>query len=101
MRRFISLTTTKAAANFFRDGKPFDQFRDSVLPNLLKACSAPKTFRIWSAASSSGQEAYSLAMLLQEQSAHMPGWGYEIVGTDISADMIAKAKSGAGLICSL
>jgi len=80
---------------FFRDSKPFDQFRSIVLPNLLKARANKKSFRIWSAACSSGQEPYSLAMILKEESAKLAGWRIEIVGTDISSDILQKARSGA------
>jgi|TARA_R110002072_G_scaffold727_17_gene5357 chemotaxis protein methyltransferase CheR len=79
---------------FFRDMKPFDQFRDKVLPQLLQARSASKHIRIWSAACSSGQEPYSLAMILKEQAAKLAGWRIEIVATDLSTDILDKAKSG-------
>ena len=79
---------------FFRDTKPFDLFRQTILPQLLEARTARKTFRIWCAASSSGQEPYSLAMILKEESARLAGWRTEIVATDISTEMLAKAKAG-------
>jgi len=80
---------------FFRDTKPFDQFKSIVLPNLLKARAGKKSFRIWSAACSSGQEPYSLAMILKEEAARLNGWRTEIVGTDLSEDVLKKARSGA------
>ena len=79
---------------FFRDQKPFDLFRDTVMPHLLEKRAATKRFRIWSAAASSGQEPYSLAMLLTEAAAKFAGWNHEIVGTDLSSEIIAKAKNG-------
>ncbi len=79
---------------FFRDGKPFDLFRDHVLPQLLAARADKKSFRIWCAAAASGQEPYSLAMLLKDQGAKLDGWDYEILGTDISRDILAKAERG-------
>lgn len=79
---------------FFRDQKPFDQFKQVVLPHMLKVREAKKSLRIWSAASSSGQEAYSLAMILSEEAAKMAGWKIEIIGTDLSLDMVEKAKAG-------
>ncbi|MGF1626132.1 MAG: CheR family methyltransferase [Alphaproteobacteria bacterium] len=79
---------------FFRDIKPFDQFRDHVLPTLLKSRAAQKSIRIWSAACSSGQEAYSLCMILKEHAAKLAGWKVEIVGTDISREMLTKARRG-------
>jgi len=69
---------------FFRDQKPFDLFRDTVMPHLLEKRAATKRFRIWSAAASSGQEPYSLVMILDEMKAALTGWNYEIIGTDIS-----------------
>lgn len=79
---------------FFRDSKPFDQFRDVVLPNLLKARASTKSFRVWCAAASSGQEPYSLAMVLREAGAKVSGWRTDIVGTDISRDILNKARKG-------
>jgi len=79
---------------FYRDVKPFDQFRDMVLPKLVQARAATRKLRIWSAASSTGQEPYTLAMLLKEQEAKLAGWKVEIVGTDISRDALDRAKAG-------
>jgi chemotaxis protein methyltransferase CheR len=79
---------------FFRDIKPFDLFRDHVLPPLLEARASKKSFRIWCAAASSGQEPYSIAMTLLEQKAKLAGWNYEIVGTDISWSILDKAEKG-------
>jgi chemotaxis protein methyltransferase CheR len=79
---------------FFRDNKPFDTFRDLVLPQLLQTRSAKKTLRIWNAACSTGQEPYSLAMLLKEQAANLAGWRVEIIATDISNEVLEKAKAG-------
>jgi len=79
---------------FFRDIKPFDLLRNIVLPELLKSRAAKKSFRIWCAASSSGQEPYTLAMVLKEEAAKLAGWRYEIVATDISTEMLDKAKAG-------
>jgi len=79
---------------FFRDIKPFDLFRNTVLPRLLQSRAAKKTLRVWCAACSSGQEPYSLAMILREEAAKLAGWRNEIVGTDISSEMVAKAKAG-------
>jgi len=79
---------------FFRDIKPFDLFRDHVLPHLLETRAAKKSFRIWCAAASSGQEPYSIGMTLLEQGAKLAGWKYEIVGTDISLKILEKAEKG-------
>lgn len=79
---------------FFRDTKPFDQFKALVLPAMLKNRASAKSIRIWSAACSSGQEAYSLAMILSEMSAQLAGWRIEIVGTDLSTEILGRAKEG-------
>ena len=79
---------------FFRDGKPFEQFRQLVLPGLLQSRAAKKSFRIWCAAASTGQEPYTLAMILKEEAAKLNGWRVDIVGTDISHEALERAKSG-------
>jgi chemotaxis protein methyltransferase CheR len=80
---------------FFRDGKPFEQFKQVVLPRLLQARAAQKTVRIWSAACSTGQEPYTLAMILKEDAAKLAGWRFEIVGTDLSREALDRARLGA------
>ncbi len=79
---------------FFRDDKPFLHFRAQALPRLLAARPGNATLRIWSAASSSGQEAYSLAMILAECKAQLGGRTVEIVGTDIARDQLQRAQLG-------
>ncbi|MEI7712481.1 MAG: CheR family methyltransferase [Rhodospirillales bacterium] len=79
---------------FFRDEKPFQHFRSQALPRLLAARPGNATLRIWSAASSSGQEAYSLAMILAECKAQLGGRAVEIVGTDIARDQLQRAQQG-------
>ena len=79
---------------FFRDNKPFDLFRDQILPPLIEARATQKSFRIFCAAASSGQEPYSLAMILKEQSVKLAGWKIDIVGTDISTEILRKAENG-------
>jgi chemotaxis protein methyltransferase CheR len=94
MLRDITEAMTTNESSFFRDQKPFDQFKAVVLPMLLANRQAKKTIRIWSAACSSGQEAYSLAILLNEEGAKLAGWKIEIVGTDLSGEMVQKARAG-------
>jgi len=77
---------------FFRDTKPFDLLRDHVLPPMLEKRAATKKLRIWCAAASSGQEPYSIAIIFNEMAAKLPGWKIEIVGTDISRDILKKAE---------
>jgi chemotaxis protein methyltransferase CheR len=92
--RDITEAMTTNESSFFRDQKPFDQFKAVVLPALLASRAAKRTIRIWSAACSSGQEAYSLSMLLNEEGAKLAGWRIEIIGTDLSGEMVNKAKAG-------
>lgn len=79
---------------FFRDKGPFDLFRDVLLPRYLAARAGTRRLRIWCAAASTGQEPYSLAMLLNEASARLAGWQVQIVATDISTEVLEKAKAG-------
>jgi chemotaxis protein methyltransferase CheR len=87
-----AMTTNESL--FFRDTKPFELFKKNVLPGLMETRAATKRIRIWSAACSSGQEPYSLAMMLKDQAAKMAGWRIEIIATDISPEMVNKAKAG-------
>jgi len=79
---------------FFRDKVPFDHFRDSIMPEILKARASRKSVRIWCAAGSTGQEPYSLAMCLKEMGAALNGWRVEILATDLSQEVLEKSKSG-------
>jgi chemotaxis protein methyltransferase CheR len=79
---------------FFRDKIPFDHLREAVLPALLKARANRRSLRIWSAACSTGQEPYSIAMCLKEKAQELTGWRIEIVATDLSQEVLEKAKSG-------
>jgi chemotaxis protein methyltransferase CheR len=79
---------------FFRDKVPFDHFRDSIMPEILKARAGRKSIRIWCAAGSTGQEPYSLAMCLKEMGAAISGWRIEILATDLSQEVIEKSKAG-------
>jgi chemotaxis protein methyltransferase CheR len=79
---------------FFRDVLPFQALKAKILPELIAARSAEKTLRIWSAASSAGQEAYSIAMSLQENFPELRPWRIQILGTDISSSILQKAERG-------
>jgi chemotaxis protein methyltransferase CheR len=79
---------------FFRDKTPFDHFKDTMLPALLQSRSARKQLKIWCAAASTGQEPYSLAICLKEEAAKMGGWRTHILGTDLSQEVLEKAKTG-------
>jgi len=79
---------------FFRDQKPFEIFEQNILPGLLESRAGKKHIRIWCAAASTGQEPYSLAMVLKENAARLAGWRIEILATDLSNEVLEKAKSG-------
>ena len=80
---------------FFRDKTPFDNFKEVMLPHLMKARATQKKLRIWCAAASTGQEPYTLAMILDEMKARLAGWKIEILGTDLSTEVLERAKAGA------
>ncbi|WP_368856154.1 CheR family methyltransferase, partial [Klebsiella pneumoniae] len=79
---------------FFRDRAPFDLFRDVLLPEAMQRRAAQRRLRIWCAASSTGQEPYSLAMMVQEAAPKLAGWQVDIVATDLSTEVIEKARQG-------
>jgi chemotaxis protein methyltransferase CheR len=79
---------------FFRDKIPFEHFRDTIMPEMLKLRAARKSLRIWCAAGSTGQEPYSLAMCLKEMSAALSGWRVEILATDLSQEVLEKSRTG-------
>jgi chemotaxis protein methyltransferase CheR len=79
---------------FFRDKVPFDHLKQTIMPELLQARAARRSLRIWCAASSTGQEPYSIAMCLKELGAAMSGWRVEIVATDLSQGVLEKSRAG-------
>jgi chemotaxis protein methyltransferase CheR len=94
LHRAVAEAMTINETSFFRDGKPFDLLREKILPDLIAKNSATRKLRIWSAANSTGQEAYSLAMLISEHFPELAGWDVKIVGTDISTKVIEYAQRG-------
>ncbi|WP_372425151.1 CheR family methyltransferase [Salinarimonas chemoclinalis] len=79
---------------FFRDKTPFDIFRDQLLPKLAAARATQKRLRIWCAAASTGQEPYSLAMIVDEMKPRLGGVQVDILATDLADEVLAKAKAG-------
>ena len=88
-----AMTTNETS--FFRDGTPFDVFSNKVLPALTENATGPKQLQVWSAASASGQEAYSIAMLWNELRDHYPHWDLKILATDISQKMLKRGQEGS------
>jgi chemotaxis protein methyltransferase CheR len=91
-RKSIVEALTTNETSWFRDQEPFAVLREVVVPEMKASRPGPQSLRVWSAACSSGQETYSLALTLQE--VVPPGWNYEILGTDISTEMLARAQAG-------
>ncbi len=79
---------------FFRDKTPFEHFRATIMPALLAARRSSRSIRIWCAAAATGQEPYSLAMCLKEIEAEIAGWRIELLATDLSGEVLEKARSG-------
>ena len=91
-RRLVEALTTNETS-WFRDGDPFAALRDRVVPELASSRKTTRRLRIWSAACSSGQEAYSIAMTLLDTPA-VADWTIEILGTDLSSVMVQRARQG-------
>jgi len=95
----LAATVTEALLNnessFFRDMAMFDLLRKDVLPTLARHRPGMKRLRLWSAGCSTGQEAYSLAIMLRDEAAQWDGWRIDILGTDVSAATVAQARRGS------
>jgi chemotaxis protein methyltransferase CheR len=92
LERSIAEAMTINETSFFRDGRPFELLRAELLPKLIEARRHTRTLRFWSAACSTGQEAYSLAMLVNEHFPLLAGWKIRIEGTDICAEVVSRAQ---------
>ena len=92
--RDVTEAMTTNESFFFRDTTPFDRLRKVILPQLLTARDAQKRLRIWCAACSTGQEPYSIAMIFKEEAARFANWRIEIIGTDLSREVLEKAQAG-------
>jgi chemotaxis protein methyltransferase CheR len=87
-----AMTTNETS--FFRDAHPFEAMKTQVLSEMVETLATKKRLNIWSAACSSGQEPYSLAMLVNEYFATQPGWTVSITASDISEEMLSYTKKG-------
>ena len=88
-----ALTTNETS--FYRDLRPFEMLRQHVLPALLQARATTRALTFWSAACSSGQEPYSLALLLLEHFPQLRTWNIRIIASDLSPTMLARAAAGS------
>jgi chemotaxis protein methyltransferase CheR len=80
--------------SFFRDVRPFELLRRELLPKLIDLRRPARSLRFWSAACATGQEAYSIAMLLLEYFPLLAGWDVRIEGTDLNGDIVERARTG-------
>jgi chemotaxis protein methyltransferase CheR len=92
-RRVVEVMTTNETS-FFRDHHPFEALRQHILPELMKKRERTRALNLWCAASSSGQEPYSVAMVLRELGAVAPSWQLRFDASDLSQEMLARARSG-------
>jgi chemotaxis protein methyltransferase CheR len=94
LRTAVVEAMTTNETSFFRDQYPFEALAEVVLPRLLAARRAERTLNIWCAASSSGQEPYSVAMLLDDAIGRDPGWRVRLVASDLSESMLERTRQG-------
>jgi chemotaxis protein methyltransferase CheR len=87
-----AMTTNETS--FFRDVHPFEALRDTLLPEMIERRAQERSIKIWSAASSTGQEPYTLAMVIRENFPVLAGWRVEILGTDLSTEVLDRAREG-------
>ena len=91
--RVVEALTTNETS-FFRDVHPFEALRDEIMPAVLAARATSRTVRIWSAACSTGQEPYSIAMTARDYFSKTPGWNVKIVATDLAEKVLERARAG-------
>jgi len=94
MHKEIIEAMTTNETSFFRDIHPFEAIKNEVLPELIKTRASTRQLNIWSGACSSGQEPYSLAIMIREHFPMLSGWNIKIVATDLSEDVLDIAKKG-------
>lgn len=94
LERAVVEAMTTNETFFFRDRVPFDLFRDVLLPEAMARRSQQRRLRIWCAAASTGQEPYSLAMMLHDAAPRLSGWHVDLIATDLSTEVLEKAKAG-------
>ncbi len=94
LEREVAEAMTINETSFFRDLRPFDLLRQKLLPKIIEARRTRRTLRLWSAACATGQEAYSLAMLILEHFPMLADWSIMIEGTDISSEVVERAQAG-------
>ncbi len=95
LERAVAEAMTINETSFFRDGRPFELLRTELMAPLIESRRASRTLRIWSAACSTGQEAYSLSMMFADHFPQLAGWTIKIEGTDISSEVVARCQAAS------
>jgi len=93
-QKVIDAMTTNETS-FFRDAAPYQHLRKSVLPSLIEARRNERALSIWCAAASSGQEPYSMLMMMREEFPQLANWNLRFLATDISQEMLQRCRAGA------
>jgi chemotaxis protein methyltransferase CheR len=88
-----AMTTNETS--WFRDRHPFESLESVILPDLLPRRAAERGLTIWSAAAATGQEAYSIAMVLHDRLAADPTWNLRVLATDLSEEMVRRTRAGS------
>jgi chemotaxis protein methyltransferase CheR len=94
LKRAVAEAMTVNETSFFRDWRVFSLIEKELLPSLVQKRRVARRLRLWSAACATGQEAYSLAILIREHFPELSQWQVEITGTDISAEVVSRAQAG-------
>jgi len=94
LERLVIDAMTTNETSWFRDAKPFDALRTSVLPALIERRASTRALVIWSLACSTGQEPYSITMLIREHFPDLAAWQLQIIAVDLSPTVVEKAKAG-------
>jgi chemotaxis protein methyltransferase CheR len=95
LHRRVAEAMTNNETTFFRDVRMFAMLRQTMVPELVARRGAQRSLNIWSAACSSGQEIYSVAMVLRDRLPTLDGWNLKLTASDISREMIARARGGS------
>lgn len=94
LRKRILWALTTNETSFFRDRAPFDALKTTILPELIERRASTKTLTIWSAACSTGQEPYSIALIIRESFPQLSSWKIRVIGSDVNSQVVAKARTG-------